>query len=47
MFAVLREKAAGYALGERLAAEFGENLWCYLCETIPGAPPSEPVGETH
>jgi 4-diphosphocytidyl-2-C-methyl-D-erythritol kinase len=37
VFAVLHEKAAGYALGERLAGEFGRNLWCYLCETIPGA----------
>jgi 4-diphosphocytidyl-2-C-methyl-D-erythritol kinase len=35
VFAVLHEKPFGYALGERLAAEFGQNLRCYLCETIP------------
>ncbi len=34
VFAVLREKAQGYALGERLAGEFGTGLWCYLCETV-------------
>ena len=34
VFAVLREKSLGFALGERLAAAFGTNLWCYLCETI-------------
>ena len=36
VFAVLREKEAGFALGERVAQEFGTDLWCYLCETIPG-----------
>ena len=35
VFAVLREKTLGYALGERLAQEFGSDLWAYLCETIP------------
>ncbi|MEY2598641.1 MAG: 4-(cytidine 5-diphospho)-2-C-methyl-D-erythritol kinase [Verrucomicrobiota bacterium] len=35
VFAVLREKAQGYGLGERLAAEFGDQMWAYLCETIP------------
>lgn len=34
MFAVLGTKEQGYTLGERIAAEFGENLWVYLCETI-------------
>ena len=34
VFAVLREKEAGYPLGERIAQEFGTDLWCYLCETI-------------
>lgn len=34
VFALLHEKQGGYALGERLAAEFGTDLWCYLCETI-------------
>lgn len=34
VFAVLREKQAGYPLGERIAQEFGTDLWCYLCETI-------------
>jgi 4-diphosphocytidyl-2-C-methyl-D-erythritol kinase len=36
VFAVLREKAAGMALGERLAEEFGTELWVYLCETLTG-----------
>lgn len=35
MFAVLREKNTGYPLGERLANEFGTELWVYLCETMP------------
>ncbi len=35
LFAVLREKEAGYALGERLGKEFGTQLWVYLCETMP------------
>lgn len=35
VFAVLREKDRGYALGERLGAEFGTDFWVYLCETIP------------
>ena len=34
VFAVLREKEQGYALGERIAQEFGTDLWCYLCETV-------------
>lgn len=34
VFAVLREKQLGFALGERVAAEFGTDLWCYLCETV-------------
>ncbi len=32
--AVLREKQLGYALGERVAQEFGTDLWCFLCETL-------------
>jgi 4-diphosphocytidyl-2-C-methyl-D-erythritol kinase len=35
-FAVLRQRELGYPLGERLAQEFGTDLWCYLCETLPG-----------
>ena len=35
VFAVLDHKEEGYALGERLAREFGSGLWVYLCETIP------------
>ena len=35
VFAVLREKEMVYALGDRLKAEFGPQLWVYLCETIP------------
>jgi len=34
VFAVLREKADGYPLGERLAQEFGTALWVFLCETL-------------
>ena len=34
VFAVLHEKRLGQPLGERLAAEFGTDLWCFLCETI-------------
>lgn len=34
VFAVLREKADGYPLGERLAQEFGTTLWVFLCETL-------------
>jgi 4-diphosphocytidyl-2-C-methyl-D-erythritol kinase len=34
VFALLREKPLGFALGERVAAEFGTDLWCYLCETV-------------
>ena len=34
VFALLREKQLGFALGERVAAEFGTDLWCYLCETV-------------
>ncbi len=34
VFAVLREKESGTALGERLGEMFGTNLWVYLCETI-------------
>jgi 4-diphosphocytidyl-2-C-methyl-D-erythritol kinase len=34
LFAVLREKAAGYALGEAITQEFGSRLWLFLCETI-------------
>ena len=35
IFAVLREKDLGFTLGSRIAKQFGENLWVYLCETIP------------
>ncbi|NBV86630.1 MAG: 4-(cytidine 5'-diphospho)-2-C-methyl-D-erythritol kinase [Verrucomicrobia bacterium] len=34
VFAVLRDKSDGYALGERLGQEFGTALWVFLCETI-------------
>jgi 4-diphosphocytidyl-2-C-methyl-D-erythritol kinase len=37
VFAVLREKELGYPLGERVAQEFGTDLWAYLCETIAAA----------
>jgi 4-diphosphocytidyl-2-C-methyl-D-erythritol kinase len=35
VFAVLRKKEGGYALGERFAQEFGTQWWVYLCETMP------------
>lgn len=34
MFAVLKDKSLGYTLGDRLAEQFGRNLWAYLCETV-------------
>ena len=34
MFAVLRSKEAGMSLAERFAAEFGQNLWFGLTETV-------------
>jgi 4-diphosphocytidyl-2-C-methyl-D-erythritol kinase len=34
VFAALRAKEDTGALGERVAAEFGTNLWCRLCETV-------------
>jgi 4-diphosphocytidyl-2-C-methyl-D-erythritol kinase len=35
VFALLHSKEAGFELGERLAVEFGSELWVYLCETMP------------
>jgi len=35
LFVVLKEKALGYALGERIEQTFGSALWCFLCETVP------------
>jgi 4-diphosphocytidyl-2-C-methyl-D-erythritol kinase len=34
VFAVLHEKPLGFRLGERIAQEFGGELWCYLAETV-------------
>lgn len=34
VFAVLRQKESAFALGEKIAAEFGSTLWCHLAETI-------------
>jgi len=34
LFAVLKEKSLGYALGERIEQCFGPGLWCFLCETV-------------
>ncbi|MES2572177.1 MAG: 4-(cytidine 5'-diphospho)-2-C-methyl-D-erythritol kinase, partial [Verrucomicrobiota bacterium] len=36
VFAVLKSHEAGMPLGDRLAQQFGTNLWVYLCETIAG-----------
>ena len=33
VFAVLKSKENAAALGDRIAAEFGANLWCCACET--------------
>jgi 4-diphosphocytidyl-2-C-methyl-D-erythritol kinase len=41
VFAVLRDPATGHALRERLAQEFGADLWCCLAETV--APDSAPT----
>jgi 4-diphosphocytidyl-2-C-methyl-D-erythritol kinase len=35
IFAVLRDREDGIPLGERLAEQFGRNLWCFLCDTLP------------
>ncbi len=34
VFAVLRHKEEAGALGDRIVAEFGTNLWCCACETV-------------
>ncbi len=34
VFAVLRGKEDVGTLGEKIAAEFGPNLWCCACETV-------------
>jgi 4-diphosphocytidyl-2-C-methyl-D-erythritol kinase len=34
VFALLRGKEDVAALGDRIAAEFGPNLWCCACETV-------------
>jgi len=34
VFAVLREKAAGMALAEKVVAQFGSDLWIALTETV-------------
>lgn len=36
VFAVLKQREMGFALGERVVREFGENIWVYLCETLAG-----------
>jgi 4-diphosphocytidyl-2-C-methyl-D-erythritol kinase len=35
VFVVLRDREAGFRLGEDLVKEFGESLWLYVCETMP------------
>jgi 4-diphosphocytidyl-2-C-methyl-D-erythritol kinase len=34
VFALLHEKSGAESLATRVAAEFGTNLWCCLCETV-------------
>ena len=36
VFALLRDKESAAVLSSRVAAEFGTNLWCCLCETVGG-----------
>jgi 4-diphosphocytidyl-2-C-methyl-D-erythritol kinase len=36
VFALLHEKRGAESLAAHVAAEFGTNLWCCLCETIGG-----------
>ena len=36
LFAVLKDRELGVALGERFGETFGRNFWVYLCETIGG-----------
>lgn len=36
IFALLRDKSGTEALASRVAAEFGTNLWCCVCETVVG-----------
>lgn len=36
VFAVLHDKSGGESLAPRVAAEFGTNLWCCVCETVGG-----------
>ena len=38
VFAVLREKAHGETLREKVLAEFGPNLWCRAAETLASTP---------
>ncbi len=38
VFAVLRDKADGGTLREKVLAEFGPNLWCRAAETLARAP---------
>jgi 4-diphosphocytidyl-2-C-methyl-D-erythritol kinase len=35
VFAILDDRESASALGSRIAAEFGTDLWCHLAETIP------------
>jgi 4-diphosphocytidyl-2-C-methyl-D-erythritol kinase len=35
VFAVLRDRDAGFKVGEAIVSEFGESLWLYVCETLP------------
>jgi 4-diphosphocytidyl-2-C-methyl-D-erythritol kinase len=34
VFAVLREEELAVLLGERIATEFGSDLWCFACATM-------------
>ena len=34
VFAVLKEAADAFPLGDRIAAEFGTTLWCHFAETL-------------
>ena len=36
VFALLHDKSGAESLAPRVAAEFGTNLWCCVCETVGG-----------
>jgi 4-diphosphocytidyl-2-C-methyl-D-erythritol kinase len=35
VLAILRDAVTIESLGQRIAAEFGTDLWCHACQTLP------------